>query len=204
VTGDAGFRMPQPTHEEPLPPSSPAASRRGWLISLFAVYLALLTWIVLWKLEPPYIGDGELRHIKLVPFVSTTEDGASEPFEVTANVLLFIPFGLYLGLLAPSLPWWKLAGLVAGASLTLEVIQYVLAVGSSDITDIVVNTAGGVAGLGLLVVARRALQDEAGSVMTRVCSVMTALFLLASGIFIASPLHYAPIRDVDLPVVSAP
>ena len=204
MTGGTGLRMPRPTHEEPLPPSSPAAGQRGWLISLFIVYFALLTWIVLWKLEPPYIGNGELRHIKLVPFVSTTEDGASEPFEVTANVLLFTPFGLYLGLLAPSWPWWKLAGLVAGSSLALEVAQYVLAVGSSDATDIIANTAGGIAALGLLVMARRTLQDRAANVMTRVCSVVTALFVLASGIFIASPMHYAPIHDVELPVVSAP
>ena len=48
--------------------------------------------------------------------------------------------------------------MVAGASLGLEVAQYVLAVGSSDITDVVVNTAGGLAGIGLLALARRRLR----------------------------------------------
>ena len=101
-------------------------------------------------------------------------------------------------------PWWKLAGVVAGSSLTLEVTQWVLSVGSCDITDLVVNTAGGLAGLGLLVLARRRLQDRTGTVMTRVCSIGTVIFLLAAGIFIASPVHYAPMRDVDIPVVSMP
>jgi len=174
------------------------------LVALFVAYLVLLTWVVLWKLQMPYVGEGALRHIKLVPFVPTAEDGPSEPSEVIANVVLFVPFGLYLGLVAPSWPWWKLASVVAGSSLALEVTQWVLSVGSGDITDLVVNTAGGLAGLGVLVLARRRLQDRTGTVMTRVCSAGTVLLLLAVGLFIASPVHYAPIRDVDIPVVSAP
>lgn len=188
--------MPRTTPEEPSPLPSPDASGRGWLVALFVIYLALLAWVVLWKLEIPYVGEGPLRHIKLIPFAPTAEDGASEPFEIIANFTLFVPFGLYLGLIAPAWPWWKLAGVVAGSSLALEVTQYVLAVGSSDLTDLIVNTAGGVAGLGLLVLARRRLQDRTGTVMTRVCSIGTVVFLLAAGFFISSPVRYAPPRDV--------
>ncbi|MBT2499396.1 VanZ family protein [Agromyces sp. ISL-38] len=151
----------------------------------------------------PYVGEGALRHIKLVPFVPTAEDGASDPLEVIANVVLFVPFGVYLALLAPSWPWWKLAGVVAGSSLALEVTQWVLSVGSCDITDLVVNTAGGLSGLGLLVLARLRFQDRIGTVMTRVCSIGTVIFLLAAGIFIA-PLHYAPMRAVHIPLGSTP
>ena len=171
---------------------------------LFGVYLVLLVWVVLWKLEVPYIGGGALRHIKLVPFAPTAEDGASEPLEVIANVVLFVPFGLYLGLIAPSWPWWKVAGVVAGTSLLFEVTQWVLSVGSCDITDLIVNTAGGLAGLGLLAFARRRFQDRTGTVMTRVCAIGTVLFVVAAGIFIASPVRYAPIRDVDIPTISRP
>ena len=168
------------------------------------VYLLLLAWVVLWKLQLPYVGEGALRHIKLVPFAPTDEDGASEPLEVIANVVLFVPFGVYLGLIARSWPWWKLAGVVAGSSLLFEGTQWVLSVGSCDITDLVANTAGGLAGFGLLALARRGLQDRTGTVMTRVCSIGTVLFVLAAAIFIASPVRYAPIRDVEIPVVSSP
>jgi glycopeptide antibiotics resistance protein len=168
---------------------------RVLLVVLFVVYLALLGWIVLWKLEVPYVGGGALRLIKLVPFVPSAGAGASEPFEVVANGLLFVPFGLYLGLLAPSWPWWKAAGTIAGASLVLEVTQYVLALGSSDVTDLVVNTAGGLAGIGLLALARRGLRARTATVMTRICSIGTVLALLATGIFVASPLRYGPPRD---------
>jgi hypothetical protein len=71
-----------------------------------------------------------------------------------------------------------------------------LAVGSSDVTDLVVNTAGGLAGIGLLALARRRLQARTATVMTRVCLIGTVLALLASGTFVASPLRYAPPRDV--------
>lgn len=201
MTGRVELRMPRAL-EEPSPVPCLDGRQRGWLVGLFVVYLVLLTWIVLWKLEPPYVGQGGLRHTKLIPFAPTAEDGASEPFEVTANVVLFVPFGLYLGLLAPSWPWWKLAVLFAGSSLALEATQYVLAVGSSDITDVIVNTAGGLVGLGLSVLIGRRIGDRTGAVMIRVCSIGTVLFLLAAGIFIVSPMHCAPIRDVDVPVSS--
>ena len=183
--------------------SSPAGPR-GWLVGLFVVYLALLAWVVLWKLQLPYVGEGELRHVKLVPFAPTAEDGASEPAEVVANVLLFVPFGIYLGLLAPSFRWSRVAGVFAGSSVALEVVQYVLAIGSADVTDIVVNTLGGLAGLGLVVLARRRLRERTGAVLMRVCAVMTVLLVLAAGTFFASPVRYAPMRDVHIPSVSSP
>ena len=197
MTGGSGLHVPSPTREKPGAPGLSRQRGLGWLVVLFGVYLVLLTWIVLWKLEVPYIGGGDLRHIKLVPFAPTAEDGASEPLEVIANVMLFVPFALYLGLIAPSWPWWKVAGVVAALSVLLETTQWVLSVGSCDITDVVVNTAGGLAGLGLLALARRRFRDRAGAVMTRVCAIGTVLFVVAAGIFIASPVRYAPIRDVD-------
>lgn len=136
-----------------------------------------------------------LREIKLVPFVPSGRVGASAPFEVGVNGVLFVPFGIYLGLLASSWPWWKAAGPIAGASLVLEVAQYVLALGSSDVTDLIVNTAGGLAGVGLLALARRRLQARTATVMTRVCSIATVLALLAIAIFVASPLRYGPQRE---------
>jgi glycopeptide antibiotics resistance protein len=182
----------------------PRAGGRVLLVVLFVVYLFLLAWIVLWKLEIPFVGGGGLRQIKLVPFAATAGAGASAPFEIVANFVLFVPFGIYLGLLAPLWPWQKAACAVAGASLILEVAQYVLAVGSSDVTDLIVNTAGGLVGIGLLNLARRRLQTRTAIVMTRVCLIGTVLALLAIGIFVASPLRYGP-RDVAVvPTTSVP
>ena len=176
------------------PTVSPRNPAKTSLVVLSSVYLLLLAWIVLWKLGVPWVG-GVYRVIKLVPFAPSGDEGASTPFEVMANLALFVPFGVYLGLLAPSWAWWKAAGAIAGASMVLEATQYILGIGSSDVTDVVVNTAGGLAGLGLLALARRKLQARTATVMTRVCAIGTVLAVLAIGIFVASPLRYLPPPD---------
>jgi glycopeptide antibiotics resistance protein len=116
---------------------------RKALIALFAVYLALLVWAIVWKVHVPFIGRDDMRGIKLVPFAAGDGFGFSDPYELLANLLLFVPLGIYLGALGArgSVP------IIVGTSLALEVAQYVLATGSSDITDVIVNTAGGLVGL---------------------------------------------------------
>jgi glycopeptide antibiotics resistance protein len=167
------------------------AGGRVLLIVLFLVYLVLLAWIVLWRLDVPFV-NGTLRRVKLVPFAPSGGAGASAPFEVVANFALFLPFGLYLGMLAPSWPWWKAVSMVTGASVVLEATQYVLAVGISDVTDVIVNTAGGLAGIGLLALSRRRFQARTAIVVTWVCATGTVLAVVAVAIFVASPLRYGP------------
>ena len=170
--------------------SRPGASRRA----LFVLYVVLLVWIVLWKLERPWVGGHAV--VKLVPFVAAGGSGGSRLLEVLGNLLLFVPFGVHLGLLAPTWSWWRIAGAAAGVSLALETGQYVLGVGSSDVTDLVVNTAGGLAGLGVLVLARGTLGGRTTGLVTVVCSVGTALVVLGSGVYLLSPVHHLPVRDV--------
>jgi glycopeptide antibiotics resistance protein len=204
------------------PTVSPALSRtRPWLVALFAVYLVLLVWLVLWKLDVPWVGTGARRTVKLVPFVSTATNGPSQPSEVLGNVLVFVPFGVYLGLLAPRRTGWRagaragaraagLLGLVALTSVALEAAQYVLAVGSSDVSDVLANTAGGVAGLVLVAVVRLVLRGRTAAVLTGLCAVGTAVALLATAAFVTSPVRYgsAPdgghVRPVDRPPLDAP
>jgi len=168
------------------------------LVVLFAIYLVLLAWTVVWKLDVPYVGEAALlpRPIKLIPFVPSADAGASAPLEIVANIVLFIPFGTYLGLFAPTWPWWRRTGVFLGASLVLETTQHLLSTGSFDTTDIIINTVGGLAGVGLLVLARRRLQARTTVVVTRVCLIGTVVAVLAIGIFLGSPLHVAPQRDV--------
>jgi len=127
--------------------------------------------------------------------VVSTGAGASPPLEILANFWLFVPCGLYLGLIAPLWPWWKVAGAAVGASVLLELAQYGFAVGSSDVTDVIVNAAGGLVGFGLLALARHRFQARTTAAMTRVCSVGTVVAQLAIGILIASPQRYGP-REV--------
>ena len=57
--------MPVTTSSPSVAPARPHPARAGGLwIVLFAVYLVLLVWIVLFKLELPHVGLGELRVIR--------------------------------------------------------------------------------------------------------------------------------------------
>lgn len=179
-------------------PSAPRdVDRRNRLIvtGLFGVYLVLLAWLVLFKLDVPFVG-GVSRSIKLVPFVASRGFGASAPAEVVANVLIFVPFGAYLALLAPTWPLLRMTATLAGASFALEAAQFVLAVGSSDMTDVLVNTAGGLAGLGLVAVMRRTYGVR---VVQRALAAGTAAAVLASAAFFASPIRYGSPPDGPRP-----
>jgi glycopeptide antibiotics resistance protein len=174
-----------------------AATRtRPLLAGLFGLYLVLLAWVVLWKFEVPWVGEPAMRVVKLVPFVATSDAGASDPVEVALNFLLFVPFGLYVSLLAPTWRWWRAAMVVAGGSLALETAQFVLAVGSFDVTDLAVNTAGGLAGFGLAVLARSRLGART---VTRICVIGTVLAVVACALVVASPLRFAA-PPGDLPM----
>lgn len=193
-----------------MPVAEPAAAverrsavrSRALLVALFVVYLLLLAWIVLWKLEVPHVGIAGIRQVKLIPFAAGAGFGPNAPLEVAANVALFVPFGLYLGLIAPTWPWTRAAGVLAGASLALESAQYVLAIGVSDTTDLIVNTGGGLIGFGLIALARRRLREAAPQIAIRICAAGTGLALIASVLFFLSPLHYAQ-RDVVVAEVEA-
>lgn len=176
----------------------PSARGRRILILAFATYLLLLVWVVLWKLEVPWIGEAATlaRPLKLVPFVASGDAGASAPSEVIINAVIFVPFGLFLGTLAPTWSWWKSGAVVLATSLVLEIVQHLISTGSLDTTDLIVNTAGGLIGYGIFALARRRLGARTPAVMARVCIITAALALAAVVAFVASPLHYGPQRDV--------
>jgi glycopeptide antibiotics resistance protein len=65
-----------------------------------------------------------------------------------ANLLLFLPFGIALGLRFPETRRRRLVLACAGLSLAVEVVQLLLPGGrSADVTDILMNTLGGAIGL---------------------------------------------------------
>ena len=177
---------------------TPRRRGRVVLILAFMVYLALLTWVVLWKLEVPWIGDaaGLARPIKVLPFVPSGDAGASTPAETMINLVLFVPFGLFIGTLAPSWSLWK-AGLSARVtSLTLETAQHLISTGSFDTTDLIINTAGALIGWAIFAAVRRTAGQRASVVTTSVCVIVSAVTLVTVVAFVATPLNYGPQRDV--------
>ena len=101
----------------------------------------------------------DLRHfadfkgINLIPFAGSVIVNNQIDFnEIILNVLAFIPFGIYIGMLKPNWSFLKKIVPIAGVSLLFEVVQFIFAIGGSDITDLMGNTLGGIIGVGVYIV----------------------------------------------------
>lgn len=160
-------------------------------LSLFA-YLVLLVWVVLWKLEPPFVGQPGLSNVKLVPFISTDAFGRSAPVEVFINLLLFLPLGVFLGVLARHHSVLSRVAVSASTSLVLECTQFVIGIGAFDVTDLITNTAGAAMGLLFVQLMLRyaASAQRARRHLTTWCMIGVGCAWLAAAAFIWLPLHF--------------
>lgn len=114
---------------------------------LLMVYLLALTWIILFKLQMDFsnLRDMNYRSVNLIPFAgSGIVNDRVDVSEILLNVAAFVPFGIYVSMLKPDGGFWKKVLPIFCVSLFYEVMQYVLAIGGSDITDLIGNTLGGV------------------------------------------------------------
>ena len=89
---------------------------------LFLIYLALLVWIILFKLQFNINDLDTVRKINIIPFYYDKEIGVDFHIkEVLENLLIFVPMGIYLQmLLFKSKSYLKLL-IIAGISLLLEI-----------------------------------------------------------------------------------
>jgi len=129
---------------------------------LFSVYMLLLTGIILFKLPfySPELSDGT-RVINIIPFKGSFDaDGNFILSEVIQNILIFIPFGIYICMLEDEWSFKKKAFAVIGLTLIFELIQFIFAMGRTDITDILGNTLGGISGIGIYALFRRILKKR--------------------------------------------
>lgn len=133
-------------------------------ILLFGVYLLLLIKLTLFRTsvflfdinfsgQNGYITSFETAYDRanFVPFYSIYYYLISkqEPFvvgliNVLGNIVLFIPFGLFLPLIWSNCRRWKKLTLVLFlVSISLEVAQLLFAIGNFDIDDTLLNVVGG-------------------------------------------------------------
>jgi hypothetical protein len=86
--------------------------------------------------------------------------------ETLLNVALFVPAGMAWTWLLGR-PWRVLGALVAG-SLAVEILQAVLGVGTTDVSDVAANTVGAAIGVGVASLTRRVTRRQAGAARTGV------------------------------------
>ncbi len=151
-------------------------NKKTFTIILLSVYLLVLIWIILFKLDFR-LNIGYLRGINLIPFHYDIETSGHFA-EVRDNVLIFVPLGLYLGLLGVKPLTSILSGFCLSAA--LELLQYVLGVGVTDITDLITNTAGTALGVLIFALLTQIFKNRPRleSVLRIIAAAATLLFLI--------------------------
>jgi len=79
--------------------------------------------------------------------------------EFTANIAMFVPFGILVPLAFARLPWFATLALGFAATVTIELVQSALPSRFSTVSDVVANTLG--TAIGLLVLRRLATNRHA-------------------------------------------
>lgn len=117
---------------------------------ILVFYAFMLVWIILFKMDVSVENFGQMRSINLVPFTqSVIVNNKLDVSEIIQNVLAFVPLGVLVYTIWQEKAWRFRLCCIVFTSIVLEVMQYILGVGASDITDVITNTLGGVAGLGV-------------------------------------------------------
>ena len=115
--------------------------------AFFIIYLIALFWILLFKLGVRFSYMGT-RSVNLIPFSEPLiSNGKIDVGEIILNVVIFVPLGIYAGVLFKRWTFGKKLFFFFLISLMFEGLQFILRVGAFDITDIITNTLGGLIGL---------------------------------------------------------
>ncbi|GAA4155016.1 VanZ family protein [Leifsonia shinshuensis] len=166
--------MPSKTLTEPQPSTTRARVETAVIGVAFGLYLVFLLKLLLFSRVP-----GSERSLNLIPFASIANylvgPANVQRFafaNIAGNILAFVPLGAYVLYLRRRARIGSTMLIVAAASVTVEILQWVFAVGTSDVDDVILNCVGGL--LGVLAVAglRRGLRPEAVRTVIAVVSVV--------------------------------
>lgn len=118
------------------------------VVLLFIIYMILLVWIILFKLQFSISELDRIRSVNVIPFYYDNEVGIGFHLkEILENIVIFIPLGIYLCMFDNEVNFKEKFTFILAVSFVLEFLQYVLVVGRTDITDLITNTCGGIVGI---------------------------------------------------------
>jgi glycopeptide antibiotics resistance protein len=150
--------------------------------ALLACYLAILIWVVMFKFShhPASLLDHSYRSLNLIPFAAPKMVNGQASFgEVLYNCLFFIPFGLLLSLNFKKAGFCPKLAIILISSLSAEIVQYIFAIGATDITDLITNTTGGFLGLTLYELSLRILGNPRSDRLIILAGVLLLLIFLS-------------------------
>ena len=145
---------------------------------LFSVYFLILVWILLFKMSFSIDELYKSRSINLIPFMgSVVVNGKVYISEIIDNILVFIPVGIYVCMLKEDWPILKKISVGFFISLGIEVLQFVLAIGATDITDLIGNTLGGIIGILVFYLLSKVFKNKTNSIINILALITTILLL---------------------------
>jgi len=172
---------------------------RWLLIVLFAIYFLLVpVWVILFKSSPEifYIGQWYGNNIATPEMYRNFTDYANlNPLwifwdDMILNVVAFIPFGIYLELLFHDKRSWGKVLAVFLTSLAIEMTQFILILGRTDIVDLIANTLGGVLGI---IIMKLLYHDKIVKVILVLAVIFTVVVMINTGI--DTYRNYITVRD---------
>jgi glycopeptide antibiotics resistance protein len=148
-------------------------------IALFAIYAALLIGVILFKFPFSSEARGDGRTVNLIPLAgSFGENGVLRVDELVENVLIFVPFGVYIGMVKRNWSFAKKFLPIVATSVAFEAIQFIFEIGRADITDVINNALGGLIGIGVYALLSRVIRHRIDRIISGVALVLTVFVLL--------------------------
>lgn len=128
---------------------------------LLALYLMVLIWLVLFKLQFNILSVFNYHHrsLNLIPFAAPSIVNGSFT-EMRDNVIIFIPFGVLLNVNFENVGFLPKFAFILFFSLTCELVQFIFAIGAADITDVITNAVGGFLGLELYSLSNKYINNK--------------------------------------------
>ncbi len=130
---------------------------------LLALYLVTLIWLLLFKLKVNIFSVLNYHHrsLNLIPFAAPSMVNGKINFdEMIYNCIFFIPFGLLLNVNFKKVGFLPKIAAILVFSVAIELIQFIFAIGATDITDVITNTFGGLLGLKLYALFNKYINKE--------------------------------------------
>lgn len=142
------------------------------LNTLMYIYVSFVLFFTLMPVltSLPHLLDHGYATMNMTPFSDVVQGHGDFARQVLLNVVMMIPFGFLLPLVREKTGFFRAAAYTFLFSLGIELLQPLLnAVRSSDITDLITNTCGGMVGyalyslsLPLITKMLRAIEREKG------------------------------------------
>ena len=152
--------------------------QRNLTMILFIVYFCILIWILLFKMSFSFDELYKSRSINIIPFSgSVIVNGKFYINEIINNILVFILVGTYTCMLKQEWSILKKVSVAFFISLAIEVLQFILSIGATDISDLIGNTIGGIIGIGIFYLFTKIFKNKAINILNILASIATVVLV---------------------------